>query len=373
MLLVFGALASNPQLYAWSPEPGRLVVALTDTASLRGEWVISAGERSFYCILSEVLHCRLDGGSGSWWSPRGEPLEGSVRLFWGLRSDPAPVRGRRPFRRGRHPERPDPPGPVRRLPADALVVELPVEPGPTTVEARAVERRWAPGVPHLGVEGAGCDGRTLLTLEVDPWVDVGAVVLEVDGQRSEVVLPGRVVVESGRPVTVEMPDGQRCTHVVGGGARVLACGGDRVAIHERPACALRPRETVLRRVGRPSLPVDPERLDRLDRRVDGVEEALFVAAPLRVDTSRSCTPEASTFLEHERAEARGVAPRTCGGRTPGGQAYDVLLTHAINGPDRLPRGAPYHGTSPGAEAPLRTDGVQPPRALAGFPYLPEPP
>ena len=66
------------------------------------------------------------------------------------------------------------------------------------------------------------------------------------------------------------------------------------------------------------------------------------------------------------------SPQTPGGRTPGGQAYDVLLTHGVNGPDRLPPGAPFWGDAPASEAPLRNDGQLPPPVLPTFPWLAAP-
>jgi len=102
---------------------------------------------------------------------------------------------------------------------------------------------------------------------------------------------------------------------------------------------------------------------------------------LLVDTSKRCTLQTRSFLEIEMAHIQGRAPdadgarhQTCGGRTPGDDVVDTLLTITINGPDRLPPGAPFYGPSDAEPDPPRGDGVNAPSepAVEAFPWLGSP-
>ncbi|MEZ4315897.1 MAG: hypothetical protein R3F61_00260 [Myxococcota bacterium] len=102
---------------------------------------------------------------------------------------------------------------------------------------------------------------------------------------------------------------------------------------------------------------------------------------LLVDTRKRCTVDTGSFLEIELAHLQERAPgpdglrhQTCGGRTPGDDVIDRLLTLTINGPDRVPPGAPLYGPSDAAPDPHRGDGVDaPPEPFPSeFPWLREP-
>ncbi len=101
---------------------------------------------------------------------------------------------------------------------------------------------------------------------------------------------------------------------------------------------------------------------------------------LLVDTTKRCGVDAATFLEIElahiqgrKADADGQRHQTCGGRTPNADVVDALLTLTINGPSRVPPGAPFYGPSQ-PDHPHRGDGVDAPSepATDPFPFLAQP-
>lgn len=94
---------------------------------------------------------------------------------------------------------------------------------------------------------------------------------------------------------------------------------------------------------------------------------------LIVDPTRTCTVDTPSFLEIEAAWHHQRPHQTCGGRTPNDDAVDRLLTWLVNGPERVPPDAPLYG-EPGVPAPIRSDGVDRPGqpAIDHFPYLREP-
>ncbi|TNE87582.1 MAG: hypothetical protein EP330_17960 [Deltaproteobacteria bacterium] len=119
------------------------------------------------------------------------------------------------------------------------------------------------------------------------------------------------------------------------------------------------------------------RLDARDERGDWATPhplaARLLSDWLIVDPTRTCDVDDPTFLEIEAAWLAGVPHMTCGGRPPNDDAVDRLLTWTINGPERVPPGPPLHGP-PAGPAPRRGDGVDRPGAPATskFPYLREP-
>lgn len=388
MLPVFAAAAA-PQLYVWPTEDrgeDRLVLAATlpdglaggstlrfqmDGPSTRAEVTCAARGPEMHCAFSPLVP-RRSRSDRSQAAPLGHPAGEELRVFAGTRLAPeAPPR--RAERRKRERDRPDGAQSLLREPVFAVVVDLPLvwlgEAGPTTVEAALVDRTWA---GSLFGAPAGCAGQVQLRLEADPWTPLEQVELTVSGQTLSVPPATTVVLpESAVAGLVVQAGPDRCA-LSGPFAHTVACGATQIAAHARPLCSVPPTDVVLQSFGRPTLSRPPERVDGLDRTIDGLQGSLFSGGPLLLDTSRRCRADAVTFLENERALATGRSPQTPGGRTPGGQAYDVLLTHGVNGPDRLPPGAPFWGDAPASEAPLRNDGQLPPPVLPTFPWLAAP-
>ncbi|MCB9675826.1 MAG: hypothetical protein H6737_11955 [Alphaproteobacteria bacterium] len=99
---------------------------------------------------------------------------------------------------------------------------------------------------------------------------------------------------------------------------------------------------------------------------------------LVVDTTRRCGIDTQSFLEIELAHLQerppgpdGARHQTCGGRTLADDVVDRLLTLTINGPHRVPPGAPLYGPTDAEADPQRGDGVDgPPEPFdAVFPWL----
>lgn len=387
------AASAAPQLYAWSTETDgerRLVVAATLEAeldpgtSVRFELTGEASRSELVCTTLSPGNVRCDwarldprcvGCDRSVTTTEGTATGETLRLFAGWRADPSPARPRRTARRRRDRSDDDPAQlPVHR-PTYALVAELPLPwlgpPGRLEVSAERLVRSWLPETPTLAPH-TGCEGLTVLRVEADPWSEERPVV-SVQGQRLSspdgptAILPDADV----EGAVVEIGEQGRCA-LLGARSQTLACGDVQVAVHVAPLCDELPTDEVETVFGRPVLPLPPEKLDLRDGVLDGNEPDLLAPGPLRLDTTRVCRADAVTYLENERAERTDRDPRTCGGRTPGGQAFDVLLTHAVNGPGRLPPGAPTWGDAPASEAPLRNDGVEPPSPLDRFPWLATP-
>lgn len=211
-----------------------------------------------------------------------------------------------------------------------------------------------------GAGGRTCDDQLLVRIEPDPW----ATPTTLDGRPytgpTERVVPSATL--RGTTVTV---DDATCA-LTGATADLLSCGDVQIAVHTRPLCDAPVHDDVVAVASLPLTRVDPLAVDATDGVIDN---GLPVAHQLVVDTSRPCGPNAVTFGERERAVRTGRTPSTCGGRTPGGRAIDVQLTHLVNGADRLPPGAPYWGTAPASDAPLRSSGTVGPPVLTTFPYL----
>lgn len=221
--------------------------------------------------------------------------------------------------------------------------------------------KTTPPAAWPGSTGRACDDHTLVRIEPEAWSPVEVV--WADGT----VASERVVATASlRGTTLSLPDATRRCALTGATAEVLSCGDVTIAVHTRPLCAESATDEVLAIASVPLSTPDPSVVDGLDGVLDGSTPATL---SLVVDTERTCTVDAVTFGERERALATGRTPTTCGGRTPGGGATDVQLTHLVNGPIRLPPGAPYWGDAPATEAPLRKDGAKGPELLDAFPYL----
>lgn len=398
MLTLLAAFARppEPQLYAWPTDVGqerRLVLAATlpdrpEGSTLVFDLASKGAKHEVACrwTATEVicgftpLAPRCASCETSLVAPLGIPTElGGARLFAGLRADPSPARLKKAARRRRSRDVPDAPGEVVLSPVEALVLELPAswlgEAGPLEVGARLVERTWSEGVLRAAsVDPSTCEGAVRVTVEPDPWSPGDDLVALLYGngvvfaRRPEIVLPSTEV----RGTQVGLWGDHPTCALTGATGEVLACGPVTIAAHVTPLCDTPVHDELLAAFGRPVLPRTPTQLDLLDGVEDGTEHDLLTAGPLRLDLRHACSPTASTYLENERALARAREPVSCGGRTPGGQALDVLLTHAVNGPERLPPGSPYWGDAPASDAPRRTDGVQAPEPLGAFPWLAAP-
>lgn len=395
MLFLFAALAETPlaDLYAWShptAEGGHLTLAVTSRTSFVD------GRRVVFDLYGEGTHHEVDCQFGpedvtctfdqlvpacTTCEVRLTTSRDAVRttpkgqLFFGERADPAPLHPRRSVRR-RKVDRPDPPGVLVVQPVDALVLELPhdaVPEGRYQVAVRDLVRERAPDVPWFPGPPVSCDQAVEVRIQPEAWSTVGTVGLQHDTS-TLVRRRGLPIARTHRAdvnglVVVLDRDPSRTCALTGATGETLSCGAETVAVHLRPLCDLPPRDTVFDTLGPPRLTRTWEQLDRRDRQVDGSAPAWWTSDGLWLDTRLPCTAASRSFLELQRAEDTSRSPRTCGGRTPGGHAHDVLLTFAINGPDRLPPGAPLYGDAPADEAPKRDDGVVGPPLADAFPWL----